>query len=303
MRNLIIIEAPSNLGLKSLQPGIEPGVRHLPEALRKTGFADSAGIQQCIQVPAPPYNMDSDQVIKIRNAATIAAYSLTLGKHVQEAIERDLVPVVIGGDCSILIGNAVGLKNMGTYGLFYIDGHTDYMLPQHSGTEGAAGMDLALITGNGPAVLSDIGQQGPYIKEEHVYAYGNRDMVDWYVDLVKESGINYYDLPTIREQGIENITADFLKMIDRQQLDGFWIHFDVDALDNEIMPCVDSPQEDGLSYEELSHTLQPLLASPSFRGINITILDPSLDPQLKYTQVFSAQLGALLKRVVSGINL
>jgi arginase len=303
MRNLIIIEAPSNLGLKSLQPDAEPGVRHLPEALRKTGFADSAGIRQTIQVPAPPYSIHSDDVIKIRNAATIADYSRTLAKHVQEAIERDLVPVVIGGDCSILLGNALGLKYAGRYGLFYIDGHTDYMLPEHSGTEGAAGMDLALITGNGPAILSNIDQLGPYIKEEHVYAYGNRDQERWYVDLIKESRICYYDLPAIRKFGIENITTDFLTMIGKRRLDGFWIHFDVDALDNEIMPCVDSPQAGGLSYEELNLTLQPLLASPYFKGINITILDPSLDPHLKYTQAFSAQLAALLKRIVSGINL
>lgn len=303
MRNLIIIEAPSNLGLKSMQPGKEPGVKLLPEALRKTGFAASAGIKQTIQVPPPAYSMDSDQVIKIRNAATIADYSITLAKHVQEAIERNLIPVVIGGDCSILLGNALGLKNMGDYGLFYIDGHTDYMLPEHSGTEGAAGMDLALITGNGPAILSDIDHRSPYIKEEHVYAYGNRDQVDWYVDLIKNSRINYYDLPAIRRSGIENITADFLTMIGKQNLDGFWIHFDVDALDNVIMPCVDSPQEDGLSYDELQETLQPLLASPYFRGINITILDPSLDPQLEYTHTFSARLAALLKKVVTGIDI
>jgi arginase len=303
MRNLIIIEAPSNLGLKCLQPGTEPGVKFLPDALRKTGFAASAGITQTIQVPAPPYNMESDDVIKIRNAAAIVDYSVTLAKHIQEAIERNLIPVVIGGDCSILLGNALGLKNMGNYGLFYIDGHTDYMLPEHSGTEGAAGMDLALITGNGPAILSDIDQRSPYIKEEHVYAYGNRDQLDWYVDLIKNSRISYYDLPGIRDSGIDSITADFLTMIGRNHLDGFWIHFDVDALHNDIMPCVDSPQEDGLSYEELQQTLQPLLASPYFRGINITILDPSLDPRLEYTHAFSAQLGALLKKVVTGIDI
>ena len=303
MRNLIIIEAPSNLGLKSLQPDVEPGVRYLPEALRKTRFAASAGIEQVIQVAPPPYSMNSDDVIKIRNAATIADYSRTLAKHVQEAIKRDLIPVVIGGDCSILVGNALGLRNTGCYGLFYIDGHTDYMLPEHSGTEGAAGMDLALITGNGPAILSDIDRRGPYIKEEHVYAFGNRDQVDWYVNLIKESRITYYDLPSIRKFGIENITANFLTMIGKRRLDGFWIHFDVDALDNEIMPCVDSPQEGGLSYEELRQTLQPLLASPYFKGINITILDPSLDPHLKYTQVFSSQLAALLKKVVTGIDI
>jgi arginase len=297
MRNLVIIEAPSNLGLKSLQPGTEPGVRLFPEALRKTNFADNTGITQTIQVPAPPYTMNIHAESKIRNAEAIADYSRTLASHVQEVVEQGMIPVVIGGDCSIVLGNALGLKNTGgRYGLFSIDGHTDYMLPEHSGTAGAAGMDLALVTGNGPAILSDIDKQGPYISEEFVFSYGNRELDEDYVAPIIDSNIHYYDLPAIREQGISRITADFLRMIGQNNLDGFWIHMDVDVLDNEIMPCVDSPQEDGLTYQELKQTLQPLLASPSFKGINITILDPTLDPHGAYITAFSAELSALLKQ-------
>jgi arginase len=304
MRNLIIIEAPSNLGLKSLQTGIEPGVKLFPEALRKTCFAANTGITQTILVPAPHYTMNIHAESKIRNAEAIAAYSRTLASHVQEALERGMIPVVIGGDCSILLGNTLGLKNMGgRYGLFSIDGHTDYMLPEDSGTAGAAGMDLALVTGNGPAILSDIDGQGPYISEADVFSYGNRELDEDYVGLIKNSAIHYYDLTAIREQGIDHITTAFLTMIGRNKLDGFWIHMDVDVLDNEIMPCVDSPQEDGLSYPELKQTLQPLLASPYFKGINITILDPTLDPHGAYTTAFSEQLSALLGPVVTGIDL
>jgi arginase len=304
MRNLIIIEAPSNLGLKSFQSGTEPGVRLFPEALRNTHFANNTGITQTIQVPAPPYSMDIHQESKIRNAETIAAYSRTLARHVQEAVEKGMVPVVIGGDCSILLGNSLGLKSAGgCYGLFSIDGHTDYMLPEHSGTAGAAGMDLALVTGNGPSILSNIDNKGPYIAEEHVFSYGNRELDEDYVAPIIESNIHYYDLPAIREQGISRITADFLTMIKQNGLDGFWIHMDVDVLNNEIMPCVDSPQEDGLTYQELRETLQPLLASPYFKGINITIFDPTLDPYGAYITAFSEQLSALLKPVLTGIDL
>lgn len=304
MRNLIIIEAPSNLGLKSLHGGTEPGVRYLPDALRKTGFAQHAGIEQTIIVPAPEYSMEVDKESQIRNAAAIADYSRALASQIVTAFKHDLTPVVIGGDCSILLGNTLGLKNTGgRFALFSIDGHTDYMWPEHSGTAGAAGMDLALVTGNGPAVLADIDGQAPYIAEEHVYSYGNRDQEEWYVNLIRQSDVAYYDLPLIRETGIGKITADFLTMVGKNELDGFWIHLDVDVLDNNIMPCVDSPQEDGLSYQELKETLRPLLASPYFSGINITILDPTLDPELNFTRVFAENLGAMLKKVVTGIDI
>ncbi|MBW8686634.1 arginase family protein [Chitinophaga rhizophila] len=303
MRNFMIIEAPSNLGLKELQPGIEPGVKFFPEALRRNDFAEEAGISQIITVPAPPYTMDIDPDTQVRNADAIINYSQLLADKVYEAVNKDIIPIVIGGDCSILIGTALGLRRTGRpYGLFAMDGHHDYMLPEHSGTAGAAGMGLAFVSGNGHPKLSDIAQLSPYIREEHIYAFGNREMDPAYVQPIIDSRISYYDLPAIREQGIPAIIKAFLTMNGQAGLDGFWIHLDVDILDNEIMPCVDSPDAGGLSYEELEEALTPLLASTLFRGMHVTILDPTLDPDNRYTRPFSVWLARLLRKAVTGFT-
>jgi arginase len=303
MRHFMIIEAPSNLGLKALHPGVEPGVRLLPEALRKNGFSKEAGIPQIICVPAPPYAMDVDPESGVRNADAIAAYSEMLAERVAEAVRKNIIPIVIGGDCSIMIGTALGLKSTGGhYGLFAMDGHHDYMWPAFSSTEGAAGMGLAIITGTGHPKLTDIKQLRPYMQEQHVYAYGNRDRTPGYVELITNSNVPYYDLSAIREQGVHTITSRFLTMIGQSGLDGFWIHLDVDVLDNDIMPCVDSPEEGGLSYQEMEDTLKPLLASTYFRGMHITILDPTMDPDNKYTKAFSDRLAALLRPIVKGLS-
>ncbi|SHN43107.1 arginase family protein [Chitinophaga sp. CF418] len=303
MRHFMIIEAPSNLGLKELRPGVEPGVRLLPEALRKTELALETGISHVICVPTLPYSMDIDEESGVRNAEAIAAYSDKLAARVREAVEKDIIPIVIGGDCSILIGNALGLRSTGKhYGLFAMDGHHDYMWPEHSGTAGAAGMALAIISGKGHPKLTNIRQLSPYIKEEHIYAYGNRELDAGYVQLITDSRIHYYDLPAIREQGAHAITSRFLTMIGHAGLDGFWIHLDVDVLDNDVMPCVDSPQPGGLSYLEWEETLQPLLASQYFKGMNITILDPTMDRDNRYTKAFSERLAGLLRPAVKGLS-
>lgn len=303
MRHFMIIEAPSNLGLKELRQGVEPGVRLLPEALRKTGLAIDAGITHTICVPAPTYSMDIDQESGVRNAGAIAAYSEKLADRVREAVEKDIIPIVIGGDCSILIGSALGLRSTGRhYGLFAMDGHHDYMWPENSGTAGAAGMALAIVSGNGHPKLTDIRQLRPYINEEHIYAYGNRDLEPDYVQLIKGSRVHYYDLAAVREQSIHAIISRFLTMIGQSGLDGFWIHLDVDVLDNDIMPCVDSPEPGGLSYLEWEETLKPLIASRYFKGMNITILDPTMDPDNRYTRAFSDRLACLLRPAVKGLS-
>ncbi len=61
-------------------------------------------------------------------------------------------------------------------------------------------------------------------------------------------------------------------------LDGFWIHLDADVLDPSIMPAVDCPEPGGLTAEELTTLLARLVRSPRFAGMDVTILDPDLDP-------------------------
>lgn len=101
-------------------------------------------------------------------------------------------------------------------------------------------------------------------------------------------------LPRQRARGIPPLVENFLHRVDRNQLDGFWIYFDVDVLSNVIMPCVDSPQEDGMSYDELKLVLNPLIHSKKFKGIDITILDPTLDQDGVYAKQFAVEMGNIL---------
>jgi arginase len=66
--------------------------------------------------------------------------------------------------------------------------------------------------------------------------------------------------------------------LEDEELEGFWIHLDVDVLDQEVMPAVDSPNPGGLSFSELTTVLTSLLDSPRVVGMNVGIYDPELDP-------------------------
>jgi len=298
MRKVILIEAPSNLGLRESSPGVEPGVKFFPSAMDREGFAQMANIKEKISVVPPSYSKQIDKESKVRNADKIIDYSKQLSKVIDERIQNKELPVIMGGDCSILIGAALSLKRNGNYGLFFMDGHTDYVLPEQSGTSGAAGMDLAIVTGNGHEKLTNIENLKPYIEEGNVFCFGNREIAEaWYVDAIVESDINYFDLFMLRSNGISSITKNFLTMMESKKLNGFWIHFDVDVLNDEIMPCVDSRQEDGLSYDELKLTLESLFSSPLFSGIDITIFDPTLDKDGRYIKQFARELAGCFKKI------
>jgi arginase len=129
MRELVLIEAPSNLGLKEPMPGVEPGVKYFPAAMAKEKLSENAGIKTKLYVAAPGYDGITDEETGVKNAAKVIDYSRKLASTIEAQLEKNKLCVVIGGDCSILIGAALALKRNGHYGLFYLDGHTDYVLP------------------------------------------------------------------------------------------------------------------------------------------------------------------------------
>ena len=286
MSDVSIIEFPSNLGLKELIPGEEPGVKKLPDWLRKYKFHKLINPKTIYRLDSPEYTMKLDEVSGVRNAENIAKYAREQSGILEKVLSENKFPVVIGGDCSILIGNALTLKKRGNYALFFLDGHTDFIWPPLSETGGAAGMDLAIVCGYGHNKLTNIDMLKPYFKEEQVWCVGNRDYEEWYVQTILDSGINYTDLNKLRKFSIKKCVADFLNMVKSKSLDGFWIHIDVDVLDDNIMPAVDSRQEGGLNYAEFNEILELLLTGTKAIGLEITILDPDLDPTGEYTAGF-----------------
>jgi arginase len=85
-------------------------------------------------------------------------------------------------------------------------------------------------------------------------------------------------------------------MVEQENLDGYFVHLDVDVLNDDLMPAVDSREKDGLSYSELNQLLSLLLNHEKARGLQITILDPDLDPTAIYTQEFISEVGTTIKK-------
>lgn len=295
MKEKIIIKAPTNLGLKEPSPGIEPGVKYFPEKLLQQNFAKKINVTKIEEAISPAYKSVIDSESKVRNADLEREYNIKLSGVVKKYLSENYFPVVIGGDCSVLIGNTIALRSIGNYGLFFLDGHTDFCLPQHNLSTSAAGMDLAIVTGSGHDKLTNIFNLKPYLNEENVFCAGNREYSHPVEEIISQSKIHYFNLKTLRKTGVKKITNDFLSMIEEKNLDGFWIHFDVDVLNDKIMPCVDSRAEDGLFYDELEQILTPLLKSEKAAGIDITIFDPTLDPTGKIIKEFSNKLAEIFK--------
>jgi len=280
-KGIFVLDAPSNLGLRPPAGGKEPGVRRLPDRLRAHRLLKRVGAADGGRIPAPPYDPAIELVTGVRNAQAIAAYSQQLAAAVQPLVSSGAFPLVLGGDCSILLGPMLALRRQGRYGLCFIDGHLDLLTPESSASKGVAGMDLALAIGHGPDLLSNLDGLRPLVQESDVVALGFRGGTEGYGALTEPATrppLLWLPLTDVREQGPVAAAEAALALFEGARVQGFWIHLDVDVLDDSVMPAVDSRQPDGLSYEELGAVVRRLLQSPLAVGMELTILDPDLDP-------------------------
>jgi arginase len=280
-RQVTVLDAPSNLGLMPPAPGKEPGVRFLPTALRERDLVRRIHANDAGNVPAPSYDPAVDRRSGIRNAVAIASFTEDLAGRVTALLHSGEFPLVLGGDCSILLGPMLALRRMGRFGLCFIDGHLDLLTPETSHSKGAAGMDLALALGYGPPMLTDLGGLAPLVRGDDVVALAYRGQVSGYGALATKEDrpdLLWLPLEEVRSQGINWAAQAALSRLCLSASRGFWIHLDVDVLDDEVMPAVDSRQPEGMSYEELLEVLGALIKSDCAVGMDVTILDPELDP-------------------------
>ncbi len=171
-RRYAILEAPSILGLKPT------GVERLPDALLGCGLAERLGARKAGRVDPPAYQATRDPQTRTLNAAAMAAWSPRLADAVEAVLHRGEFPLVLGGDCSILLGTTLALKRRGRYGLLFIDGHADFYQPEANPNGEAASMELAFVTGRGPKLLTDLEGRGPLVRDEDVVALAFRDAAE-----------------------------------------------------------------------------------------------------------------------------
>lgn len=287
-RQYAVIDAPCILGLRPT------GVELLAKSLRAASLVERLNASFCGIVTPSPYDYNRDEVTKLLNPAAIKDYSLELADAVNRLLDNDKFPIVLGGDCSILIGNALSLRRLGRYGLFFIDGHADFYQPQESPTGEVADMDLGIVSGHGPDILTNIEDLRPLVKEQDIIVFGYRDAEQsaqyGCADIKSSTIMNTFELKYVQSLGFKKAASLAKDKIVDNEISGFWIHLDVDVLDDSIMPAVDYRLPGGISFSELSDLLSLLVGSKKAVGMSVTIFNPTLDKD-----------GSIAEKLVSSI--
>jgi arginase len=302
MRPVTLIRAPCNLGLRPSLPGHEPGTWRAPAALAAARLEEIIQPQEIVELPRPTYNFEPQEGTRLRNGAALREFNLKLADQVARAVDAGRFAFVVGGDCSILLGALAGARKHGPVSLVHIDGHSDFHHPGNYDPDSAlgavAGMDLALATGRGEELMTCWPAiPAPLVPDKQVIQIGERESrdVDFAWPDINETDITRIDVFEVQETGLDHILSKCLTTLKRQPWP-FWIHLDVDVLDQEIMPAVDCPGSPGIDPADLIILLSRLLHDRRSIGLTLTVFDPELDPEGDYalliTQIVEAALRA-----------
>jgi arginase len=286
MRRIAIVEAPSILGLRPT------GVEKLPEALDRAGLAKSLSARKAGRVEPANYRENRDPETGFLNAEEIADFSRRLAAQLDRVLDADDFPLVLGGDCSILLGSMLSLNRRGRHGLMFLDGHMDFYQPEANVNGEAASSELALVTGRGPALMTTYDGRCPLVSDEDVVAFGFRDEreAQLYGSQPLPPGLRAFSLTQVRSFGAGNAAREAIAHVSGHSSRGYWIHFDADVLDDAIMPAVDYRIPGGLTWPEIEAVLSVALHHPKAVGMEVTVLNPTLDVEGSIVRAFVEML-------------
>jgi len=256
------------------------GTELSPAALRDLGLGrrlDAADVGDLdVRIIGP----DRDEVSGLVGWPSVGSVVTEIRTAVGDVLRNGGRPVVLGGCCTVLMGAAPAARDeFGHVGLVYVDGHLDMYDNRTSPTGEAADMPVAALLGLGwPDLLAMMGPM-PVINARDVVVLGARDEAEAadVGDLPVRLGLTVYRPAAIKSDPVE------VALVARDRLASlvalpYWLHLDVDVLDEEAFPATDYLMPGGIDLGQLAELLRPLGQDPRLVGVSVGCYNPEKDP-------------------------
>ena len=286
MGGFAIIDAPID------SSGTGRGEERAPAALRAAGLLERLHARDAGEARARIRDTRRDPDTGVVGAAEVRLASMAIASRVREVMEAGERPLVLGGDCTLLLGVCSALPR--GCGLWFVDGHADFFDGESSPTGEAADMDLAILTGHGPPGL--LGGE-PLLEAAAVVLLGHRP-AELHRDVARENArldpaIHALTAPEVHEGGCARVGADAAARLAGCPA---WLHLDLDVLDEGALPAVSYPQRLGLGWDELVALVRPLAAAPNLLGLSVADFNPDRDVDGAHAARIAQAIASLCER-------
>jgi arginase len=272
-----LIGVPSSAGAHG------PGQEKAPSELRKAGLLGAlreAGLEleDLGDVPIARFTPDLANR-KRQSESRVVKVVRQVADKVEAAVDRDLVPFVLGGDCTITLGVVAGLlRRQPDLGLIYFDGDADLTTPETTRSGIFDSMGVSHLIGEGAPELAHVGPRFPLLPQDRIVLFGFQpyEIEPEESRALEKSPMVQYSVTSMGDRPIEFAAEARARLEERTR--AIAVHFDVDVMDSAEIPLADWPHYDALSFGDAMHCLSVFVGSPKLAALVVTEINPDNDP-------------------------
>ncbi len=277
-----LIGAPTDIGAG------HRGAAMGPEALRV------AGIQQALEQHGlevidrgnlgGPMNPWTGPESGYRHLVEVEVWNRQVMQAVRRELREQRLPILLGGDHCLAIGSITAVaqhcREIGRKLIvIWLDAHADFNTSSITPSGNVHGMPVACLCGLGPRELTELGGSAPAITADRIRQIGIRSVDAGEKKLVRDHGLDIYDMRYIDEIGMKRVMEEALADIDADT--HVHVSFDVDFLDPGIAPGVGTTIPGGPNYREAQLCMEMIADRGGLGSLDIMELNPAYDERNK----------------------
>ena len=273
-----IIGAPTDIGAG------HRGARMGPDALRIAGLAEAL-VARGIDVIdrgdlRGPNNPWQAPVEGYRHLDEVVAWNRAVMDAMGAELREGRLPILLGGDHCLAVGSLTAVaRHCRETGkqlrVLWLDAHADFNTHDVTPSGNVHGMPVACVCGIGPDALTQLGGSKPALMPEMIRQIGIRSVDPGEKQLIKQYGLDVYDMRYIDEVGMKRTMEAALEGVDANT--HLHVSFDVDFLDPSIAPGVGTTIPGGPNYREAQLVMEMIADTGRVGSVDIVELNPAFD--------------------------
>ena len=277
------------LGAPTSAAALRAGYERAPAALRAAGLVarlESAGFEvvDAGDIATRTFQVD-DEHPRARNFPAVLDVLHDLRPRVELAIKSGALPLVIGGDCIVVLAIlAAARRYFRNVGLVYMDSDADLNTPATSASGSVDGMVISHIVGRGAAEMVRFWGEPPLVREPDILLFGVNRIDASEEQYLARSPMPRYLAADISKRGGAATAAEAAQRAHAGQRD-FILHFDVDVISGREFPATNYPALGAISLADARQALAVFAKQPQLAGINVCAYNPALDADGTYAKL------------------
>jgi len=273
-----IIGAPTDVGAG------HRGARLGPEAIRIAGLGEA--LVACGVDVVDRGNLDGprnpwlDAIDGYRHIAEVTEWNRIVMEAVHAELAGGRMPIMLGGDHCLGLGSITAVarwcRETGKkLRVLWFDAHADFNTSEVTPSGNIHGMPVACLCGLGPQPLTHLGGSAPALQPDEIRQIGIRSVDAGERQLIKQFGLDVYDMRYIDEVGMRAAMEEALDGMDENT--HLHVSFDVDFLDPSIAPGVGTTVLGGPTYREAQLAMEMICDTGRMGSLDIVELNPLID--------------------------